>query len=98
MTDPVDRKVKGGRAAFFENPETDRLLAMLMRLVTEHWALRERVLVLEKLLAEQGVIDADALDAFRPDAQTDASWDQESFALIQAVIEAGQNIDNKNRD
>ena len=98
MGEAVTRKVKGGRAAFFDNPDTDRLLAMLMRLVTEHWALKERVLVLESLLAENGVLAADALESFRPDADLDARWDQESYALVQAIIEAGQNIDDKNRE
>ena len=71
---------------------------MLMRLVTEHWALKERVLVLEKLLVENGILSDEALDSFRPDADVDARWDQESYALVQAIIEAGQNIDNKNRE
>lgn len=98
MVEAVTRRVKGGRAAFFENPETDRLLAMLMRLVTEHWALKERVLSLEALLAESGAVSAEALESFRPAPDLDARWDQESYALIQAIIEAGQNIDRKNND
>jgi hypothetical protein len=97
MTDSVERTIKGGRAAFFENSETDRLLSMLMRLATEHWALKERMLTLEKLLDAQGIVHADALEAYRPDAETDALWDQESFTFVQAVIEAGQNIDRKNK-
>ena len=97
MTDAVDRRVRGGRSAFFDDPDVDRLLAMLMRLVTEHWALKERVLVLEKLLEEAGTLHAGALEDYRPSAETDAAWDAESFALVQAVIEAGQNIGRRNR-
>ena len=97
MTDSVTRRVKGGREAFFENPETDKLLAMLMRLVTEHWALKERVHTLEALLVDNKLLSGDALESFRPDAAQDAAWDQESFLLIQAVLEAGRNIENKNR-
>ena len=92
----VTRKVKGGRNAFFENPETDRVLAMLLRLLTEHWTLKERVLTLEKLLTDSGVVSEEALDAFKPDPELDARWDAESFALVQAVIEASQNIENRN--
>jgi hypothetical protein len=97
MSESVTRQVKGGRAAFFENPETDRLLAMLMRLLTEHWTLKERVLKLEALLTEHGVLSAEALEAFAPNAELDAAWDQESYALVQAVIEAGQNIETRNK-
>lgn len=95
MTAQATRKVKGGRTAFFENPETDRLLSMLMQLVTEHWAVRERSLAMEKLLVEKGVLAEGELDAFRPDADTDAAWDAMSFELMQAVIEAGQNIERR---
>ncbi|MEM8814638.1 MAG: hypothetical protein AAFX56_15300 [Pseudomonadota bacterium] len=93
MTNAVSREVKGGRSAFFENAESDRLLAMLMQLVTEHWALRERALVLETVLVEKGVLSKDELDQYRADEATDADWDAMSFELIQSVIEAGQNIE-----
>ena len=68
---------------------------MLMQLVTDHWAVRERNLVLERLLVEKGVLAEGALDAFRPDTETDAAWDMLSFELMQAVIEAGQNIERR---
>lgn len=92
MSDQVDRAVKGGRAAFFDDPDVDRLLAMLMRLTTEHWALKERVLRLERMLAETGTVSADMQDTWEPDDATSAAWDQDSFALVQAIVEAGRNI------
>ena len=95
MTAKVSRAVQGGRNAFFENAESDRLLAMLMQLVTEHWAVRERLLVLEQLLVDKGVFENDEIDAYRPDPERDASWDAMSFELIQAVVEAGQNIERR---
>ena len=93
MSDNVTRKVEGGRRAFFENAETDRLLAMLLRLLTDHWALKERVMSLETLLVEHGVLSEEQLESFEPSADLGANWDQESYALIQAVIEAAQNIE-----
>ena len=109
MSNTVSRVVKGGRTAFFENAESDRLLAMLMQLVTEHWAVRERTLVLERLLVDKGVLEEGELAAYRPDADRDAAerhwrtlysdddaaWDAMSFELMQAVIEAGQNIERR---
>ncbi len=95
MAAKVSRTVQGGRNAFFDNAESDRLLAMLMQLVTEHWAVRERMLVMENLLVDKGVLGEGELDAYRPDAEQDASWDAMSFKLIQAVVEAGQNIERR---
>lgn len=93
MSREVSRQVAGGRKAFFENAESDRLLAMLMQLVTEHWALRERALVLEKLLIDKGILTEGELDAFRADADTDAEWDAMSFELIRGIVESGRNIE-----
>ena len=95
MTASVSRTVKGGRAAFFEHADSDRLLAMLMQLVTEHWALKERVLVMERILVDKGLLTEEELDAFRPDADTDVAWDALSFELMQSVIEAARNIERK---
>ena len=96
MTERATRKVKGGRDAFFENAETDRVLAMLLRLLTDHWALKERVMTLESLLVEHGVLTQAQLESFEPGADLDGHWDQESYALVKAVIDAAQNIENKN--
>jgi hypothetical protein len=87
--------VQGGRNAFFENAESDRLLAMLMQLVTEHWAVRERMLVLERLLVDKGLLEDGEIDGYRPDPDHDARWDAMSFELIQAVVEAGRNIERR---
>lgn len=95
MTGSISRTVKGGRTAFFEHADSDRLLAMLMQLVTEHWALKERALVLEKILVDKGLLTEGELDAFRADAATDAAWDAMSFELMQSVIEAARNIQRK---
>ena len=95
MATTVSRRVKGGRNAFFDNAESDRLLAMLMQLVTEHWANRERTLALEQLLVDKGVLTEGELDAYRPDPATDAAWDAMSFELMQSVIESGQNIESR---
>ena len=92
MNDAVKRTVKGGRSAFFENADVDRLLAMLTRLMSEHWALKERVMTLEALLAEHKLLPKDAVETFEPDPEEDARRDQDSLAFIQAVIEAARNI------
>ena len=52
-----DKKtVKAGRPAFFKDPEVDRLLAIIVRLMTEHSVLNERVKALESLLIESGTL------------------------------------------
>ncbi len=76
---------------------SDRLLVMLMQLMTEHWALIEPVLALEALLDEHSILAADAVESYRPAAEQDSDWDQQSFAFIQSVVNAAQNVDRKHR-
>lgn len=89
----IGRAVRGGRQAFFEHADSDRLLAMLMSLASEHWVLRERVHLLERLLTDKGVLTADELDALQPDAEMDQALDAESFAFIQSIVASAQNIE-----
>ncbi len=89
----VDKKaVKAGRPAFFSDPEIDRLLAIIMRLMTEHSVLNERVKSLEALLTQSGVITGEALEQFEPTQEQDAQWAEARFQLIKDVLESGANI------
>ncbi|MBL6697078.1 MAG: hypothetical protein O2876_04825 [Proteobacteria bacterium] len=86
------KSVKAGRPAFFSDPEIDRLLAIIVRLMTEHSVLNERVKTLEALLIESGTLTRDALDNFEPSEAQDAEWGQDRFQLIKDVLESGANI------
>ena len=86
------KSVKAGRPAFFSDAEIDRLLAIIVRLMTEHSVLSERVKTLESLLIESGVITREALEAFEPSEAQDAKWAQDRLQLIKDVLESGANI------
>ena len=88
-----DKKaVKAGRPAFFSDPEIDRLLAIIFRLMTEHSVLSERVKTLETLLIDSDAISPETVEAFEPTAEQGAEWGQERFQLIKDVLESGANI------
>ena len=91
------KSVKAGRPAFFSNPEIDRLLAINVRLMTEHSVLSERVKTLESLLIESGAITREALEAFEPSEAQDAEWGQDRFQLIKDVLESGQTLQNNKK-
>ena len=97
MTDAINPAVRGGRKAFFDDPDVDKLLAMMMRILNEHWVLSERVKTLEAVLEDLNVVPPGSVEAYEPDDEQAGAWSMESYALIKSVIEAGQNINNKNR-
>lgn len=88
----ISRKVKGGRKAFFSDPEIDRMLARNARFMAEHWALKERLLTIEALLSERNILTAEDIDSYEPSAEQEADWDQQRDQFISAVMESGQNI------
>ena len=86
-----DKTVRGGRPSFFSNPESDRLLA-IVRLLTEHSVLAERVKTLEALLDQAGIITSDQIEAFEPNQDVDEAWMLARMQLIKDVLESGANI------
>lgn len=66
MTDrkPLRRTIRGGRPVFFQDPAIDKVLAMVVTLGSEFWALRERVLAMEALHVRQGSLGTGDVDAF----------------------------------
>lgn len=84
--------VQGGRPAFFSNPESDRLLAIIVRLLAEHSVLAERVKTLEALLDTAGVVTAEQVEGFEPTADVDEAWMLARMQLIKDVLESGANI------
>jgi len=88
----LSREVKGGRKAFYSDPELDRLLARMARLMAEHWAVKERLLTIEALLTERNILTTEDIDNFEPTPELEADWDAQRDKLIRRVLEAGQNI------
>ncbi|MBS0418818.1 MAG: hypothetical protein JSR66_13975 [Proteobacteria bacterium] len=73
----------GARAEqlFFDDPAVDGLMGVLMSLATDHYVLRDRVQVLEKLLVSSGQVSRQALDApDTPEATAAANDDAAAFA------------------
>ena len=76
----------GDRPHFFDNPDTDRLLAMILALSGELATVYERLDSLERVLERSGHLDRAAVEAFRPDdaATTDRmAWNE---ALVERVL------------
>ena len=89
---PISRKVKGGRKSFFSDPEIDRILPRNCPFMAEHWALKERLLTIEALLAEKNILLAEDIDNYKPSPEQEADWDKQRDEFIRSVMEFGQNV------
>ena len=63
----VPQTAKGHRPTFFADPVNDRMLAMMMALVTEVAVLRDRLDTVEAIAEKKGVLLAEEIEAYEPD-------------------------------
>ena len=82
----LSRRIKGGRKYFFQDPATDALLASLLKLMAEHWVVRERLMSLEALVLRKGLAGREEIDDFEPDAEQAAAWTAANAELIRKVL------------
>ncbi len=76
-TETSQTKIKGRNPHFFDDPNTDRLLTMIMELASEVSVMRDRLDTHERLAASKGVYTQDDIEAFRPtdqEAEERAAW------------------------
>lgn len=91
--DPVaeaNRRAKGKRPQFFDDPAVERVLSITMAVATELAVARERIDTLERLLVQRGVLDADAVDRYVPDPAAQArrdAWGREYVARVLRILE-----------
>ena len=62
----LKRKAKGQCPTFFDNPDTDKLVSMLMGLAGEVSVMRDRMDTVERLLGEKGLLTQSDIDNFEP--------------------------------
>lgn len=69
--------------------EIDSLGRTQTELLSELWILRDRVLVLEHLLAEAGILKDGQIDDYSPPEELTATLNADRDALVARVIGAG---------
>ena len=81
---------KGKRPIYFEDPQSDKLLAIVMALTGEVAVLRERLDTLERLLASKGIVSISEIEAYQPDEQTAnerSQWRAEYIGRVLRVVQ-----------
>ena len=82
----LSRRIKGGRKYFFQDPATDALLASLLKLMAEHWVVRERLMSLEALIESKGLLTREEIEQFEPDAEQAGAWAAANAEMIRKVL------------
>ncbi len=74
--------------AFFDNPAIDNLSAVTLELGAELWVQRERMRVIERLLAERGMVTAAAIEQYVMSADEAARVQAERDAFVKRLYAA----------
>ena len=84
------RTAKGRRPYFFDDPNIDKLLAMIMALTGEVSVLRERIDTHERLAAKKKWSSHQAIEDYEPDDITEAfrsQWRSEFIARVLRIVQ-----------
>lgn len=76
------------RPDYLGDTKIDDLARMLLELTSEVWALRDRNVILERLLSDHGVLSAGEVDAYQPDEQLASDLLAQRRSLVRRVLGA----------
>jgi hypothetical protein len=74
--------------SFIADPTVDALIQVVLELGAETWMTRRRMLVLERVLAAQGVLPDLAVETYMPTAEDAAAWREERDRMMRSVYAA----------
>lgn len=74
------------RPNYLDANRIDDLARMLMELTSEVWALRDRNMVLERVMRDRGLLDADEIDAHQPDDELSSQLLAQRSSLVRRVM------------
>lgn len=86
--------IEGKRPVYFDDPQIDKLLAIVMALTGEVSVLRERLDTLERVLETKGVLSISEIIAYQPDdmaAKEREQWRADYIARVLRVLQEDLN-------
>ena len=82
----LPRIAKGKRPQYFADPATDKLLAMVVTLMSELSVTRDRLDSVERLLERHGIFDQSEVDQYRPEGEAARAREQRRAASTARVF------------
>jgi len=83
----TSRTPKGRKPQYFQDPATDKLLAMVMTLASELSVTRERLDALERVLEGSELLARVQLEQFTPDSQAEDERQSERQRLVDRLLQ-----------
>lgn len=81
-------QIKGRNPHFFNDPNIDRLLTMVMELASEVSVMRDRLDTHERLAATKGVYTEDDIENFRPNEDEASAREEWRSRFLDRILNA----------
>lgn len=85
----LQKKAKGERPQYFDDPAVDKVLAITMALAGEVAVIRDRMDTIERLMEDGKPVTREVLDTYRPDPKVREerdSWREVYFGNILRIV------------
>ena len=79
---------KSPEPAFFDNPVLDNLITVTLELGAELWVQKERMRIIETLLAQRGVVTTELIEQYAPSVDEAARVREARDAFVQRLFGA----------
>jgi hypothetical protein len=86
QTPETGTPIAGDNPVYLADPVLDATVRMVVELAAQVWIDRERLLAVEQLLAERGVVTRDALESYQPSAAVAAQWKERRNQFVEDVF------------
>lgn len=89
----LQRKAKGERPAFFQDPSVDKVIAMVMGLAGEVAVMHDRMDTMERLLKKKAGIKRAEIEKYKPGAKVmaeRAAWREQFLGEVLRIVEIEQ--------
>lgn len=73
------------QAVFLGNPHIDNLMTVVIALGAEIWSDRQRLRIVENLMATKGKVTSEMVEQYMPSEEEKAGWQKEREAMVKRV-------------
>ena len=80
------KRARGARPYYFENPDIDRLLTIILSVAEEAVVTRERLDTIERLLDAKGTISRADIESFTPDEAADGERETNRQKALERIL------------
>jgi hypothetical protein len=79
-------QINDPRPQYFKDADLDRIMAVVLNLANELWVAKDRIFVLEQLLAQRGAATTAEVDAYQPSGEAKARLEADRKEYIARVL------------